>query len=75
VIAAIAERHERTTAQVVLRWHLELGLAAVPKTANSQRLLENIAVFDFVLGADEIEDISALDQGAEVAVDSDSFGH
>jgi 2,5-diketo-D-gluconate reductase A len=74
-IGAIATRHAKTVAQVVLRWHLELGLAAVPKTASPERLRENLDVFDFSLSPDEIEAISALDQGSEVAVDSDTFGH
>jgi 2,5-diketo-D-gluconate reductase A len=74
-VTAIAARHEKTGAQVVLRWHLELGLVAVPKTSNTERLRQNIDVFDFDLDADEIEAISALDQGSEVPVDSDTFGH
>jgi 2,5-diketo-D-gluconate reductase A len=75
VIAAIAARHAKTGAQIVLRWHVELGLVAVPKTATTERLRENIDVFDFALEADEIEAISALDQGSEVPTDSDIFGH
>ena len=74
-IAAVAARHGKTAAQVVLRWHLELGLAAVPKTSNTKRLRENIDVFDFALDPEEVEAISALDQGSEVPVDSDRFGH
>jgi 2,5-diketo-D-gluconate reductase A len=74
-LGRIAEHHRKTVAQVVLRWHLELGLVAVPKTANSDRLRENIDVFDFALDEAEVESISGLDQGTEVAVDSDTFGH
>jgi 2,5-diketo-D-gluconate reductase A len=74
-VAAIAARHQKTGAQVVLRWHLELGLVAVPKTANNERLRENLDVFDFALDDDEIKAITALDRGSVAPVDSDIFGH
>ncbi|WP_235488733.1 aldo/keto reductase, partial [Frankia sp. AvcI1] len=67
-----------TPAQVVLRWHVELGVVAVPKSASPARLAENIDVFDFSLTAAEITAISDLDRGAAGeadALDSDVFGH
>ncbi|CAJ60525.1 MULTISPECIES: aldo/keto reductase [Frankia] len=78
VIARIAAAHGRTPAQVVLRWHVELGVVAVPKSASPARLAENIDVFDFSLTAAEITAISDLDRGAAGeadALDSDVFGH
>ncbi len=78
VITEIAARHDRTPAQVVLRWHLDLGLVVVPKSASPARLAENINVFDFTLSAAEIAQISALDRGAlgeADALDPDVFGH
>lgn len=75
VITRIAQRHGKTPAQVVLRWHIELGLVTVPKSAQPQRIRENIDIFDFSLTAEEVAEISALDQGEHAAVDSDSFGH
>ena len=74
-IATIATRHERTPAQVVLRWHIELGLIPIPKSSNPERLAQNLAVFDFSLTPDDVNAISALDQGESAADDSDSFGH
>jgi 2,5-diketo-D-gluconate reductase A len=74
-IIEIAARYERTPAQIVLRWHLELGLVAVPKSSSASRLRENIDIFDFELSAEDVEAISALDRGEEAAVDSDRFGH
>ena len=74
-IVEIAERHGRTAAQVVLRWHVQLGLTLVPKSSRAQRMAENIAIFDFSLSAEEIVAISALDQGEEYADDSDVTGH
>lgn len=67
-------RYGKTAAQVVLRWHLDLGLGAVPKSADPARLAENADLFDFHLSAAEIEAISALDDPG-VVVDADSFGH
>jgi 2,5-diketo-D-gluconate reductase A len=75
VIVEIAERHARSPAQIVLRWHVELGLAAVPKSARAERMAENIAIFDFALSAEEVAAISALDRGESYADDSDLIGH
>jgi len=74
-VRELAERHGRTAAQVVLRWHLQLGLVTVPKSSDPQRLQDNLAVFDFDLTAAEMAQLSALDQGEEAAADSDTFGH
>jgi 2,5-diketo-D-gluconate reductase A len=75
VIADIADEVDRTPAQVVLRWHLELGLITIPKSADPARLRENIAIFDFTLTAEQVAAISAIDKGQEAATDSDTFGH
>lgn len=75
VVAELAERHGRTPAQVVLRWHVQLGLVTVPKSSDHQRLQDNLAVFDFSLSAEEMARLSALDQGEDAATDSDTFGH
>jgi 2,5-diketo-D-gluconate reductase A len=74
-ITAIAARHDRTPAQIVLRWHIELGLIPVPKSSNPERLAQNLAVFDFSLTPAEVSAISALDRGESAAEDSDSYGH
>jgi 2,5-diketo-D-gluconate reductase A len=75
VITGIAARHGRTPGQVVLRWHVQLGLVPIPKSANPQRLAENIDVFDFSLTADEMAAVSSLDRGEAAAEDSDRVGH
>ncbi len=54
----IAEKHKKTPAQIIIRWHVEKGLALVPKSITPLRLVENISVFDFALDA---EDINSLD--------------
>jgi 2,5-diketo-D-gluconate reductase A len=75
VVLELAERYGRTPAQMVLRWHIELGLVAIPKSSNPQRLRENLDIFDFALSPDDIAAISALDQGDAAGADSDTFGH
>ena len=74
-VAAVAEAHGRTPAQVVLRWHLELGCVPIPKSSDPGRLRENLAVFDFTLSEDEMRRLSELDRGEDAAVDSDVYGH
>ena len=74
-LASMAEKYGKTPAQVVLRWHIELGLVAIPRSANPRRIAENIDIFDFSLTTDEVAVISALDTGAEPRVDSDLSGH
>jgi 2,5-diketo-D-gluconate reductase A len=61
-ITAIAERHGKTPAQVVLRWHLQEGRIVIPKSVTPARIAENLALFDFALGGDELVVIDALEQ-------------
>jgi len=74
-LAAIGAKYGKTPAQVVLRWHIELGIVTIPRSANPDRIAQNIDIFDFELGTDEIAAISALDTGEEQGVDSDKAGH
>jgi 2,5-diketo-D-gluconate reductase A len=75
VVVELAERHGKTPAQVVLRWHMELGLTTIPKSSDPVRLRQNLDIFDFALSADEVAAITALDQGDAAGADSDAFGH
>ncbi|GAA4261837.1 aldo/keto reductase [Dactylosporangium darangshiense] len=63
VIGDIATKHGRSPAQVMLRWHLQQGRSAIPKSTNPQRIAENFAVFDFRLTDDELAAIDGLDTG------------
>ncbi|GAA2729241.1 aldo/keto reductase [Cellulomonas aerilata] len=65
VIVGIAERLGRTPAQVVLRWHVQLGTVVIPKSVTPARQLENIALFDFALDAADMAAIEALDRGED----------
>jgi 2,5-diketo-D-gluconate reductase A len=59
-VIALAEKYGKTPAQIVLRWHLQLGNVVIPKTATPARLRENFEVFDFELDADDVDAVSAL---------------
>ena len=62
-IGAIAEAHGKTPAQVMLRWHLQQGRSAIPKSTNPKRITENFDVFDFDLTAEQLAAIDGLDTG------------
>ncbi len=72
VIVEVARRHGRTPAQVVVRWHLQQGLIAIPKSATPERLRENLDV-DFELSPEDLAEIATLD--VEPGNDSDHVGH
>ncbi len=74
-VVAAAAAHGKTPTQVTLRWHIQLGHAAAPKSAHPQRQRENLDIFDFVLTDAEMSSISALDTGAALHHDPDEFGH
>ncbi len=74
MITGLARRLSRTPSQVVLRWHLQLGLIPIPKTGRPERLAENFDVFGFELGGDEMAELSKLDTGGRGAMDSDLTG-
>jgi 2,5-diketo-D-gluconate reductase A len=75
LLATIGATYSKMPAQVILRWMVELGIVAIPRSSNPERLAQNINIFDFTLTTDEIAAISALDTGAEKRVDSDTMGH
>jgi diketogulonate reductase-like aldo/keto reductase len=63
IIVALAKKHGKTPAQVVLRWHVEHGICAIPKSFRGARIEENFSVFDFALSREDIAAIDALDTG------------
>ncbi|MFC8267550.1 aldo/keto reductase [Streptomyces cinereoruber] len=71
VVAGIAARHGKSPAQVVLRWHLQLGNVVIPKSVTPARIRENLDVFDFDLGAEEMAAIAGLDRGLRTGPDPD----
>jgi 2,5-diketo-D-gluconate reductase A len=72
-IVAIAEGHGRTPAQVIIRWHLQLGNVVIPKSVTPERIGSNIEIFDFELSAEEMAAIDDLDRGKRLGPDPDRF--
>ncbi|AJP04700.1 oxidoreductase [Streptomyces cyaneogriseus subsp. noncyanogenus] len=73
-IVAIARKHDRTPAQVVLRWHIQLGNVVIPKSVTPSRIKENIDVFDFSLDDEDLAAISALNEDRRLGPDPATFG-
>lgn len=72
-ITAVAEDRGRTPAQVLLRWHLQLGNIVIPKSVRPERIVSNFDVFDFELDATQMASISSLDSGTRLGPDPRSF--
>ncbi|WP_457033457.1 aldo/keto reductase [Kitasatospora sp. P5_F3] len=72
-LVKIAEKHGRTVAQVVLRWHLQSGIIAIPKSVTPSRIVENLDVTGFELDADDLTAIAALETGKRLGPDPQSF--
>ncbi|MCQ4085680.1 aldo/keto reductase [Saccharibacillus sp. JS10] len=62
VLQKIADSHQKSVAQVILRWLIERKIVAIPKSVNKERIIENFDIFDFELSAAELEQIAALDR-------------
>jgi len=73
-LVGIAGRHGRTVAQVILRWHLQLGNVVIPKSVTPARVRENLDLFDFELAEDDLAAIARLDAGHRTGPDPASFG-
>jgi len=61
-LRVIADKHSKTVAQVILRWHLQRGVVVIPKSTHIERMEENLNVFDFELTAEDMAEIAALDK-------------
>ena len=66
-LTAVARAHDKSAAQVLLRWSLQRGAIVIPKSVHVERIRENLDVFDFVLGGDEMARLDALDEGLRTA--------
>ncbi|MBS1885946.1 MAG: aldo/keto reductase [Actinobacteria bacterium] len=73
-LGTIAAHHSRTVAQVILRWHLQLGNVVIPKSVTPARIAENIDLFDFELSEDDLAAIARLDVGHRIGPDPGIFG-
>jgi len=73
LLTSLAGRHGKTPAQVVLRWHLQLGNVVIPKSVTPARIRQNIDVFDFELSAADMDAIAGLDRGMRTGPDPDTL--
>jgi 2,5-diketo-D-gluconate reductase A len=69
MLATVGSKYGKSVAQVVLRWHIQRGVAVIPKSNSKDRIVENMNVFDFDLSDEEMAAISALNSGFRTGVD------
>jgi len=69
MLAELAQSHGKSVAQIVLRWHIQRGVAVIPKSNSMERITENMNVFDFELTEQEMSSISALNSNFRTGVD------
>jgi 2,5-diketo-D-gluconate reductase A len=72
-VVELAKKHDRTPAQVVIRWHLQLGNVVIPKSVTPSRIQENLSVFDFRLDAEDMARLSTLERGLRTGPNPDTF--
>lgn len=72
-LVALGEKYLKTPAQIMLRWHLQIGNCAIPKSVNADRIKTNLAVFDFALTPEDIASIEALDTGVRGGPDPETI--
>ncbi|HAQ06491.1 MAG TPA: aldo/keto reductase [Bacillus bacterium] len=73
MLKEIAAHHGKTTAQVILRWHLQNDIIPIPKSVTQSRLKENAEIFDFELSQEDIEKVNGLNQNERFGADPDNF--
>jgi diketogulonate reductase-like aldo/keto reductase len=73
VVTSIADKHGRTPAQVVLRWHVQLDNVVIPKSVTPSRIAENFRVFDFELDAEDLDRIAGLERGVRTGPHPDEL--
>ncbi|MFC0189633.1 aldo/keto reductase [Fictibacillus aquaticus] len=73
VLQKIADKHDKTTAQVVLRWNVQSGIVTIPKSVNESRIRENADIFDFELSAEDMLAIDGLNENKRNGADPDNF--
>ncbi|KOP81351.1 glyoxal reductase [Bacillus sp. FJAT-21945] len=73
VLKIIAHEHQKTVAQVILRWHLQRGIIIIPKSSNLKRIKENSEIFDFTLTREEMEKINQLNTGRRYSINPTGY--
>ncbi|RRJ65491.1 aldo/keto reductase [Paenibacillus oralis] len=73
ILKEIAAKYGKTTAQVILRWDLQVGVVTIPKSVRAERIAENADIFDFTLSEEDIRAIDRLNQNKRFGADPDNF--
>lgn len=73
VLTGLADKHQKTPAQVVLRWHIQSGLIVIPKSVTPARIQENIDIFDFELDDEDMTAIARMNKNQRIGIDPDKF--
>ena len=73
VAQKLAEKYQKTPAQIVLRWNLQHEVVTIPKSSRPKRIEENAQIFDFELSQADMEMLDALDQGKHIGPDPANF--
>lgn len=73
ILKEIATKHQRTIAQIILRWHIQNNIMIIPKTIHQSRMIENISIFDFELDNDDLEIIAKMDLGYSEIINHQSY--
>jgi diketogulonate reductase-like aldo/keto reductase len=73
ILKEIAHNHNKSIAQIILRWDIQNGVITIPKSTNVGRIIENSQIFDFELTNEEVEKINSLNQDLRVGPDPDNF--
>ncbi|ERI91383.1 glyoxal reductase [Clostridiales bacterium oral taxon 876 str. F0540] len=73
ILKEIAHNHNKSIAQIILRWDVQNGVITIPKSTNEGRIIENSQIFDFELTNEEVEKINSLNQDLRVGPDPDNF--
>jgi 2,5-diketo-D-gluconate reductase A len=72
-IVGLAEKYAKTPAQLILRWHLQLGNVVIPKSVTPARMRENLSIFDFEIADDDMAEITGMDTGTRIGPDPATF--
>lgn len=73
ILEKLADKYGKTTAQIVLRWNLEKGVATIPKSVHKDRIIENADIFDFQLTPEEVNEIDSLEDNTRTGAHPDNF--
>lgn len=73
ILKGLAKKYNKTIQQIVLRWHIELGIIPIPRSLNPQRQFQNIDIFDFTLTEDEIKAIDSINLNSRLRFDPDNL--